>query len=111
MYQILSTFRTWDIGNPYGYVILYDELTGEKMSVKSDMLYPYMYGGMLVECNIKELNETIEANTKNSKDLEFARATIESSAPDAYTEATRRNESEAEPRKLPNNNIITAPIV
>lgn len=111
MYQILATFRTWDVDNPYGYVILYDEMTEEKMAVKSDMVYPYLYGGMIVECNLKEINETIEANTKNASELQSAKAILEGATHDPVAEAIRKNESEADPGKLPNPIIVPSVIV
>ena len=70
MKQILSTFRTWDVDNPYGYVILWDEDTQEKMAVKSNVIYPYFYDGMIITVSDQELKATIEANNKNTQDID-----------------------------------------
>jgi hypothetical protein len=64
-YQILHTFRTWDVDNPFGYVILYNEETGEKMAIKSDINFPYFFNGELMEISQRELEQMFAANSQN----------------------------------------------
>jgi hypothetical protein len=71
-YQILHTFRTWDVDNPYGYVILYNEETGEKMAIKSDINFPYFFNGELMEISQKEMQEMFSANQTNLEAMSVA---------------------------------------
>lgn len=71
-YQILLTFRTWDIDNPHGYVILYDELSGEKMAIKSDVFYPYFFSGDINEISQKDMQTMFAENQKNLEAMSIA---------------------------------------